>query len=97
MDHGTFERVRGVASTEPHSFDDETWVRVIYDYAVAWHARVMAREHVLGTLTPLYLGKVASLVLELEESSAEEVENRLSELCYAYEKEKSYLAERWSP
>lgn len=96
MDHETVERVREVATTEPHSFDDETWVQVIYDYALAWHTRVMAREHVLGTLTPLYLGKVASLVLELEESSAEEVENRLSELCYAYEKGKSYLAERWS-
>lgn len=92
----TFERVQGVARSDPHRFDDDTWVHVIYDYALAWHARVMSQEHILGTLTPLYLGKIASLVLELEDSTAEEVERRLSELCYAYEKFKPYLAEKWS-
>ena len=91
----TFEKVKGIAMTDAHFFDDDTWVHVIYDYALAWHERVMSQEHILKTLTPLYLGKVASLVQELEESSAEEVERRLSELCFAYEKGKSYLAQRW--
>jgi glycosyltransferase involved in cell wall biosynthesis len=92
----TFESVKRIAMADAHFFDDTTWVRVIYDYALAWHARIMSQEHILKTLTPLYLGKVASLVLELEESSAEEVEQRLGMLCSAYEKEKSYLAQRWA-
>lgn len=95
MSPETFEKVKGIAMTDAHFFDDDTWVHVIYDYALAWHERVMSQEHILKTLTPLYLGKVASLVQELEESSAEEVERRLSELCFAYEKGKSYLAQRW--
>ncbi len=96
VDPLTFENIKGIARSEPHRFDDDTWVRTIYDYALAWHSRVMSQEHILGTLTPLYLGKVASLVMELEESSASEVEHRLSDLCFAYEKWKPYLAERWS-
>ncbi|MGD8353674.1 MAG: glycosyltransferase [Pseudomonadota bacterium] len=96
LDGKTFRKVRGVARTDPHRFDDETWVRVIYDYSLSWHSRIMSQEHILGTLTPLYLGKVASLVLELSDSSAEEVEKRLNELCSVYEEMKPYLAERWS-
>ncbi len=92
----TYEGVRAIGMAEAHVFPDDTWVRVIYDYALSWRARAMSQEHILGTLTPLYLGKVASLVLELADSTADEVENRLSALCYAYEREKPYLAERWS-
>jgi hypothetical protein len=38
---------------------------------------------------------VASFVIETWESTAEEVEQRLEELCIAYETKKSYLKERW--
>jgi hypothetical protein len=55
----------------------------------------MSEEHILKSLTPLYLGKVASFVIETWESTAEEVEQRLEELCITYEREKSYLKKRW--
>ncbi len=83
------------SSTEPVSISDELWARVIFDYSLAWHKKVMNREHILKTLTPLYLGKVASLVTDLEKSTAEEVEQRLEALSKAFEKMKPYLIERW--
>jgi glycosyltransferase involved in cell wall biosynthesis len=83
------------ASSDPFVFRDELWAHVIYDYALACHRKVMNIDHVLKTLTPLYLGKVASLVLEMSASSAHEVEERLEALCRAFEKTKPYLIDGW--
>jgi hypothetical protein len=89
--------LRSTAKESKESFilSDEAWVRIIYNFALACHHKTMSEEHILKSLTPLYLGKVASFVIETWESTAEEVEQRLEELCVAYEKEKSYLKERW--
>lgn len=91
----SMKRLAETASSDPYVFDDELWARVIYDYALACHRRVMNLEHILKTLTPLYLGKVASLVNEMASSSAYEVEDRLEALCRAFEANKPYLIERW--
>jgi hypothetical protein len=83
------------ASSDPFVFGDELWAHVIYDYALACHRKVMSVDHILRTLTPLYLGKVASLVQDMEESNAHEVEERLEALCLAFEKTKPYLIKGW--
>ncbi|GBD97046.1 MAG TPA: glycosyltransferase [Nitrospirae bacterium] len=83
------------AKTEPFSFGDDLWARVIYDYALAWHGKVMKGEHMLKTLTPLYLGKVASLVIEMADTTAGKVEERIEALCIAFEKLKPYLIDKW--
>jgi len=77
------------------SFPDDLWVRVIYEFALATHRKAMAREHLLKSLTPLYLGKVASFILETQESSHTEVEVRIEKICQAFEKEKGYLLGHW--
>jgi hypothetical protein len=83
------------SSSDHFTFTDDLWARIIYDYAVAFHKKVMSVDHILKTLTPLYLGKVASLVQDMAESNAHEVEERLEEQCIAFEKLKPYLIERW--
>ncbi len=80
---------------EEFSIPDNVWVEIIYSFAVACHKKLMSQEHILKSLTPLYLGKVASFVIETWESTAEEVEQRLEDLCMAFEREKPYLIERW--
>ena len=80
---------------EEFSIPDDVWVHLIYNFALAYYNKSMSREHLLKSLTPLYLGKVASFVIETWESKAEEVEQRLEELCITYETEKSYLKKRW--
>lgn len=74
---------------------DSLWVRLIYDFALAAHRKAMTVEHLLKSLTPLYLGKVASFILEVQESSREEVEKRIETLCLLFEEEKPYLIEQW--
>jgi len=75
---------------------DDLWVRVIYEAALAYHARLMPREHLLKALTPLYLGRTATFVLETQGLTTAEAEKRIEQLCQAFESKKSYLVERWN-
>lgn len=95
LDPETLADLKTNTTAEPFSMDDELWARIIYDYSVAWHRFAMNRDHIMKTLTPLYLGKVASLVLELTDSNANEVEMRLESLCNAFQRMKRYLITKW--
>ncbi len=83
------------APKEDFRFPDSEWVKIIFHFALAFHRKIMSPEHLIKSLTPLYIGKVASFVIETWESKAEEVEKRLEDLCLAYEREKSYLIKKW--
>ena len=80
---------------EQFHFSDELWVQAVYDFVLAYHQRRLPYEHLLRSLIPLYLGRTASFVLEMMESSAEEVEARVENLCLVYEKFKPELQQRW--
>lgn len=80
---------------EKFAVPDDVWVEIIYNTALACHRKLMSREHIIKSLTPLYLGKVASFVIETKESDADQVEQRLEELCSVYEKRKPALIEKW--
>ena len=74
---------------------DQIWVRMIYEAAVAYRHRLLDRDHLLQSLVPLYLGRTASFVLEVTESTAPQVEERIETLCRVFETEKPYLAQQW--
>jgi glycosyltransferase involved in cell wall biosynthesis len=76
--------------------DDVLWTHVIYEFATAWHRRTIDREHLMQSLVPLYLGRTASFILEVTESSAVEVEERIEKLCLAFEAEKNFLRTLWA-
>jgi glucosylglycerate synthase len=76
-------------------FDDMLWARVVYDFALAWRVRIMDRDHLLGALTPLYLGWVASWVRTVRDAGPKEAQDRIEGLCSAYETQKGYLISRW--
>jgi glucosylglycerate synthase len=80
---------------ETFHFDDMVWARVVYDFALAWRMRVMDRVHLMGALTPLYLGWVASWVRAVRDDGPKEAESRIEALCIAYETQKGYLISRW--
>jgi glucosylglycerate synthase len=80
---------------EDLQFDDTLWARIIYDFALAWRARAIDRAHLLGALTPLYLGWTASWVRSLRDAGPAAVEERIETLCSAYETQKGYLISRW--
>ena len=75
--------------------DDELWARIVYDFAIGYRLRVLAREHVLRSLVPLYLAWFASFIVEVRDLSADEVELRLERLCTAFEAQKPYLISKW--
>jgi len=80
---------------ESFRFDDMLWARVVYDFALAWRARAIDRDHLLGALTPLYLGWVGAWVSMVRDEGPEQVQERLETLCMAYETQKGYLISRW--
>jgi hypothetical protein len=82
-------------SADRFHLPDELWVRIVYDFALAHRLRTLSRTHLLGALTPLYLGWVASYALEVGNASPAETELRLEKLARAYEDGKPYLLSRW--
>ncbi|HYG68497.1 MAG TPA: hypothetical protein VD838_12580 [Anaeromyxobacteraceae bacterium] len=80
---------------EAFRMPDALWARVVYDFAVGWRTKVMDRNQLLLSMTPLYLGWVASWVNEVGGLDADAAEARLERLCEAFEQEKRYLISRW--
>jgi hypothetical protein len=82
-------------SLQAFHISDGLWAQLVYDIAVAHHRYLMPREHLLKALTPLYLGRTASFVLETQGLTSLEAEGRIETLCQTFEKRKPYLIEHW--
>jgi hypothetical protein len=93
----TFESLKplGDCSVQAFRLPDDLWAHLVYDAALGFHRHVMPREHLLKALTPLYLGRTASFVIETQGLTSKEAETRIEALCRAFEKQKPYLVERW--
>lgn len=85
----------GHLETEEFRFPIDVWVSVIYDFALAYHHRVLHLEHLLKALTPLYLGRTASFVQETQESGHQQVEGVIETIAEQFEAMKPYLVARW--
>jgi glycosyltransferase involved in cell wall biosynthesis len=73
----------------------DTWVRIVYRYAIAFHRTPRQRFKVLDTLTPLYYGRVGSLVNELRDKTPKEAEEHFEQNALVFETMKDYLVELW--
>jgi len=71
-------------------------VDIIYSFAIASHKKVISKEHLLKSLTPLYIGRTASFVKETWNSDASEVEGKIEHLCRIFEERKTLFIERWN-
>jgi hypothetical protein len=89
--------LRHLTRLAPEQFrmPDELWASIVYDFALAWRLRTISRVHLLGALTPLYLGWVASWVREVAALPRASVEQRIEQLNRAWEEKKPYLLSRW--
>ena len=77
-------------------FPDPLWVRVVHDFAIAYHRRALPREQLLRSLVPLYLGRTASFVLQNEHGGSGEVEGAIQALADEFVRQKPRLRERWA-
>jgi hypothetical protein len=80
---------------EQFALPDELWVTIIYSFALAYHRRVLDREHLVKSVTPLYLGWVASFARQTQHEDASQVEERIERLCLIYEHLKPALVSQW--
>ncbi|HEX4486440.1 MAG TPA: hypothetical protein VH088_09255 [Terriglobales bacterium] len=76
-------------------FNDELWVKTVYEFAASHHKAVISRDHVIQALAPLYRGKALTFVGENREASAEQVEQNVEALCLTFERLKPYLLQLW--
>jgi len=93
----TLLELRRLTRLAPEAFrmPDELWAGIVYDFALAWRLRTIGRAHLLGALTPLYLGWVASYIREVSGLSHADAELRLEQLSRVWEEKKPYLLSRW--
>jgi hypothetical protein len=93
----TILELRKLAAASPESFrmDDRLWARTIYDFALGHRLRVIARDHLLRSLTPLYLGWLASFIHAGRNAPESAIEAGLERTGQAFEDEKPYLISRW--
>lgn len=95
---GDFNEVEGLSklSDDEFYFPPGLWTRIIYDYAIAFHQKNFPVEHLLKSLTPLYVGKTASFILAAENMDADQAEAEIEKLCLEFESGKQYLVSRWT-
>jgi hypothetical protein len=77
------------------TLDDALWARIVYDYALGHRLHVLSHDHLLGSLVPLYLGWLASFVLQVRSHGVDAADRRVDELAAAFEAQKPYLIARW--
>lgn len=71
------------------------WTRVVYDYALAFHRRVLPVEHLIKSMMPLYVGKTASFILTAKDMGQQQAEAEIEKLCLEFENGKEYLTGNW--
>jgi hypothetical protein len=85
----------GLRDDDDFRFPLALWVQTVYDFAVAYHEKVIHREHLLRSLVPLYLGRTASVVLETRGGGSQAVQQTVDQGCQTFEAMKPYLVDRW--
>lgn len=87
---------------EEPNFDlaSKLWPKVFYEFAIAYHKDssngAQKKNDIIRAFLPLYYAQAASFVKETESMSISQAEKIIEEeICQSFEKEKSYLVERW--
>jgi glycosyltransferase involved in cell wall biosynthesis len=91
----SFLRNLETVRTEKFNIPDDHWAEIVYNFAVASHKKTLNKEHLLKSLTTLYLGRVASFVLETQDSNGSEVEEKIERLSLNFERKKDFLLTAW--
>ena len=92
---GLSHHTADVKAIEAFRFPDELWARIVYDFALGYRTRLLDRVQMLRSMTPLYLGWLASFVNEVRDLDGPGTEERVERLCEAFEGRKNYLIARW--
>ncbi|MGK2855639.1 MAG: glycosyltransferase [Thermoanaerobaculia bacterium] len=91
-----FRQVETAAASEGREpLSDILWTQLVYAFATAFRRRVIARDQLLSSLTPLYLGRVASFILENRDRSDEDAEEQIQQLARTFRSLRTELVSAW--
>jgi hypothetical protein len=76
-------------------FPVESWCRILYDLAAAYHHWQGNRDLLVSLMTPLYFARIASFVNRTAGMSTDEAEEVVEEQAQVFEEMKDYLVSRW--
>lgn len=93
----TFKEVKALVlpPEDIFHFSHELWVKVVYDFAVAYNFSGLDKREVVEALIPLYLGRTGSFVIETEVVNNSQAEEEVEDTARVYEDMKPYLLNRW--
>lgn len=87
-------RIAGTTDEEFH-YPADLWVKTVYEFAASYQKSVIARDHIVQALAPLFRGRVLTFLTENRNGSAQDVANSIEGLCLEFERLKPYLLEMW--
>jgi hypothetical protein len=87
-------RIAGMEEEEFH-YPAELWVKTVYEFAASYQKSVIARDHIIQALAPLFRGRVFTFLTENRNGTANDVANNVEGLCLEFERLKPYLLEMW--
>ncbi len=73
----------------------ELWTRIVYDFLVAYNARTVDTESLLGSMIPLYFARTATFVEATRDDDADQAEAKVQEAADLAIDLKPYLRRRW--
>ncbi len=75
---------------------DEPWAEIVFSFALAHHRKILNQQHLVQTLTPLYLGKTASFIQETRQLGPEAFAAAGKRVCRAFADMKYFLKVNWT-
>ena len=93
----TLTELLRIAGTDDEEFryPADLWVKTVYEFAASYQKSVIARDHIVQALAPLFRGRVLTFLTENRNGSAQDVANNIEGLCLEFERLKPYLLEMW--
>jgi len=83
-------------SDDAYEFTAAQWAPIVFDFAVAYNKSGLDKNAVIDSMTPLYYGRTAGLVVESEHMDGEAFEREVIQAqARTFEELKPYLVERW--
>jgi len=81
---------------DAYRFTAEQWAPIVFDFAVAYNKSDLDKDAVIDSMTPLYYGRTAGLVMESRNmDNATFEEEVIQRQARVFEELKPYLMERW--
>jgi len=96
LNPNSFTLLKTISKEKDYSLlNHENWARIVYDFAAAFHHCERHHAKLISTLLPLYNLRVASLYQSSVKMQNDDFENLVEEAALTFERNKSYLLERW--